>query len=224
MLEFGLIVAALLCIMPADPAPPRDEPPTIAWTIESRMAAIEARRAKIAELSKADAVDVAELNKALAQQAAALAKLGIKSTAQVVEPIGVGKQGPPGPRGPAGPQGPKGDKGDPAPAPAPVSPMQQAYNADSSLTKAADLAKLINVYTAIAEQMDSVITAGNLFTLIKRTTDASIEGRLKYLRQQLGAELETFLPKDADEVLTPTTKALASAAIVKFTTKLKELR
>lgn len=36
--------------------------------------------------------------------------------AATLEPLRIGKQGPPGPRGPAGPAGPKGDKGDTGPA------------------------------------------------------------------------------------------------------------
>lgn len=92
------------------------------------MASIASRRAKIAELVKADADDVLALNKAIAAQAASLAKLGVKSSPIEIAPVGIGRQGPPGPRGPPGPQGPKGEKGDKgepgaAPTPPPVPPV-----------------------------------------------------------------------------------------------------
>lgn len=92
------------------------------------MASIASRRAKIAELIKADADDVAALNKAIAAQASQLAKLGVKSNPVVIEAVGIGRQGPPGPRGPpgpkgdTGPQGPKGDKGEPGAGPPPPMP------------------------------------------------------------------------------------------------------
>ena len=115
------------------PSPQQTAEPPV--TIEGRMASIAARRAKIAELVKADADDVAALNKAIASQAASLAKFGVKSSPVEIAPVGIGRQGPPGPRGPPGPQGPagpqgpkgdKGDKGEPGAGPTPPAPMPDA--------------------------------------------------------------------------------------------------
>lgn len=121
-----LFASALAAGQP--PQPQTVEPPI---TIEGRMASIAARRAKIAELVKADEADVAALNKAIAAQATVLAKLGVKSNPVEIAPVGIGRQGPPGPRGPPGPPGPqgpkgdKGDKGEPGVGPTPPAPMPQ---------------------------------------------------------------------------------------------------
>lgn len=119
---FTLLVASAIAAG-QPPQPQTAEPPV---TIEGRMASIAARRAKIAELVKADADDVAALNKAIAAQAAELAKLGVKSSPAEIAPVGIGRQGPPGPRGPPGPKGdtgPKGDKGEPGAGPTPPIPQ-----------------------------------------------------------------------------------------------------
>lgn len=89
---------------------------------------------------------------------------------------------------------------DPGPNPNPpvidplVDLIQAVYGSDTSPSKAEDKTKLAAVYKAVAEQVNAITTAGDLFAVIRSSTEDRIAGRLKPIRSVFGGELEKVLP------------------------------
>ncbi len=109
--------------------------------------------------------------------------------------------------------------------------LQDAYDAEpatvttadgTTATKADDKVKLIAVYRASAAGLGDLKTNTDVFTAIKKTTEARIDGRLTKVRGVVNAEFAKFMPKAGNTVLTDAEKIQASATLTTFAKLLEE--
>lgn len=105
-----------------------------------------------------------------------------------------------------------------------LAPAQAAYSLDTSATKAADRVLLMNTYKALAAGLGTVTTAGELATLIEKTREARIDGRLATVRVIFGKEFDTLIPKLASTVLTAEHKAKASSELNRYAAILEVIK
>lgn len=128
------------------------------------------------------------------------------------------------------PPNPPPDDDDTTPTDPLLQPLQAAYLAEPLATRAADKAALSAVYYACAGAVkpasgtSTIKTAGELFTVIRGSTDARISDRLKSMRSLCGAELEKILPTDKTAALTDFRRQETYDALTRFAALLNEVK